>query len=115
MSRIAKKMPQVMILLKMSNKINRDRIQGILRYERLYGPWRLHIVEGKRFEQPSRDLRSLGVDGVIAGTTLTELLEPIMHARLITMRQFRKTNRTAYRGLVEGSLRRKTGQPEEGC
>jgi len=74
-----------MILLEMSNKINRDRIQGILRYERLYGPWRLHIVEGKRFEQPSRDLKSLGVDGVIAGTTLTELLEPIMRARLPTV------------------------------
>lgn len=85
MSRIAKKMPQVMILLEMSNKINRDRIQGILRYERLYGPWRLHIVEGKRFEQPSRDLKSLGVDGVIAGTTLTELLEPIMRARMPTV------------------------------
>jgi LacI family transcriptional regulator len=78
-------MPQVMILLEMSNKINRDRIQGILRYERLYGPWRLHIVEGKRFEQPSRDLKSLGVDGVIAGTTLTELLEPIMSARAPTV------------------------------
>jgi LacI family transcriptional regulator len=85
MSKIAKKMPQVMILLEMSNKINRDRIQGILRYERLYGPWRLHIVEGKRFEQPSRDLKSLGVDGVIAGTTLTELLEPVMRARVPTV------------------------------
>ena len=78
-------MPQVMVLLEMSNKINRDRIQGILRYERLYGPWRLHIVEGKRFEQPSRDLESLGVDGVIAGTTLTELLEPVMRARVPTV------------------------------
>jgi LacI family transcriptional regulator len=85
MTRIAKQMPQVMLLLEMSNKINRDRIQGILRYERLYGPWRLHIVEGKRFEQPLRDLRSLGVDGVIAGTTLTELLEPIMRARVPTV------------------------------
>ena len=85
MARIAKKMPQVMVLLEMSNKINRDRIQGILRYERLYGPWRLHIVEGKRFEQPSRDLESLGVDGVIAGTTLTELLEPVMRARVPTV------------------------------
>jgi LacI family transcriptional regulator len=85
MSRIAKQMPQVMLLLEMSNKINRDRIQGILRYERLYGPWRLHIVEGKRFEQPLRDLRSLGVDGVIAGTTLTELLEPIMCAQVPTV------------------------------
>lgn len=85
MSRIAKQMPQVMLLLEMSNKINRDRIQGILRYERLYGPWRLHIVEGKRFEQPSRDIESLGVDGVIAGTTLTELLEPVTRSRVPTV------------------------------
>ena len=75
-------MPQVMILLEMSNKINRDRIQGILRYERLYGPWRLHIVEGRRFEQPFRDPESLGVSGIIAGTTLTELLEPVMRANV---------------------------------
>jgi len=78
-------MPQVMILLEMSNKINRDRIQGILRYERLYGPWRLHIVEGRRFEQPFRDPESLGVSGIIAGTTLTELLEPVMRANVPTI------------------------------
>jgi LacI family transcriptional regulator len=85
MSRIAKQMTQVMLLLEMSNKINRDRIQGILRYERLYGPWRLHIVEGKRYEQPLGDPASLGVSGIIAGTTLTELLEPIMRARVPTV------------------------------
>ena len=85
MSRIVKKMPIVMILLEMSNKINRDRMQGLLRYERLYGPWRLHIVEGKRFEQPLRDLTSLGINGIIAGTTLTELLEPIMRMRVPTV------------------------------
>ena len=85
MSRIAKKMPQVMVLLEMSNKINRDRMQGILRYERLYGPWRLHIVEGKRFEQPFRDLESLGVNGILAGTTLTDLLEPVMSACVPTV------------------------------
>ena len=85
MARIVKKMPIVMVLLEMSNKINRDRMQGMLRYERLYGPWRLHIVEGKRFEQPSRDLKSLGVDGIIAGTTLTELLEPVMRVHVPTV------------------------------
>ena len=85
MSRIAKQMPQVMLLLEMSNKINRDRIQGVLRYERLYGPWRLHIVEGKRYEQPFGDPESLGVNGVIAGTTLTELLDPIMRTRVPTV------------------------------
>jgi len=78
-------MPQVLLLLEMSNKINRDRLQGILRYERLYGPWRLHIIEGKRFEQPLRDIKMLGVNGVIAGSTLTELLEPVMRSRLPTV------------------------------
>ena len=85
MARIAKKMPQVMILLEMSNKINRDRIQGILRYERLFGPWRLHIVEGKRFEQPFRDPESWGVNGILAGTTLTELLAPVARAHVPTV------------------------------
>lgn len=85
MSKIAQKMPQVMLLLEMSNKINRDRLQGVLRYERIYGPWRLQIVEGKRFEQPFRDLASIGVSGVIAGTTLTDLLEPVMRSRVPTV------------------------------
>lgn len=85
MSKIAKKMPLVMVVLEMSNKINRDRMQGILRYERLYGPWRLHILEGKRFEQSFRDPESMGVDGILAGTTLTELLEPLMRTRLPTV------------------------------
>lgn len=78
-------MKQVMLLLEMSNKINRDRLQGILRYERLYGPWRLHIIEGRRYEQPLGDPASLGVDGIIAGTTLTELLEPVMRSRVPTV------------------------------
>ena len=85
MSRIAKKMPLVMVLLEMSNKINRDRMQGILRYERLYGPWRLHIVEGRRFEQSFRDIESMGVNGILTGTTLTELLGPVMRAHVPTV------------------------------
>ncbi len=71
-----------MLLLETSNKINRDRIQGILRYERLFGPWRLHIVEGKRFEQPVRDIRALGVTGILSGTTLTEQLPAVMQTRV---------------------------------
>ena len=85
MSRIAKKMPLVMVLLEMSNKISRDRMQGILRYERLYGPWRLHIVEGRRFEQSVRDIEAMGVNGILTGSTLTELLEQVMRARVPTV------------------------------
>jgi LacI family transcriptional regulator len=82
MRKLARKIPLVLLLLETSNKINRDRIQGILRYERLYGPWRLHLVEGRRFEQPVRDLRALGVKGILAGTTLTELLPPVMRTHV---------------------------------
>ena len=74
-----------MLLLETSNKINRDRIRGILKYERLYGPWRLHIVEGKRFEQPVADVESLGVNGILAGTTLTELLPSVMQCSVPTV------------------------------
>lgn len=63
MHKLAREIPLVLLLLETSNKINRDRIQGVLRYERLYGPWRLHLVEGKRFEQPVRNLRTLDVKG----------------------------------------------------
>ena len=82
MHKLAREIPLVLLLLETSNKINRDRIQGVLRYERLYGPWRLHLVEGKRFEQPVRNLRTLGVKGILAGTTLTELLPPVMRTRV---------------------------------
>lgn len=85
MVKLAHKVPLILLLLEMSNKINRDRIQGILRYERLYGPWRLHLVEGKRFEQPLLEPRRLGVDGILAVTTLTEFLEPVMKARVPTV------------------------------
>ena len=82
MPTLVRKVPLVMILLETSNKINRDRVQGILRYERLFGPWRLHIVEGKRFEQPVRDVASLGVSGILSGTTLTELLPAVMRTHV---------------------------------
>jgi LacI family transcriptional regulator len=80
--KLVRKVPLVLLLLETSNKINRDRIQGVLRYERLFGPWRLHIVEGKRFEQPVRDICALGVNGILAGTTLTELLPDITRTRM---------------------------------
>ncbi len=82
MSSFSRNIPLVMLLLETSNKINRDRIQGILRYERLYGPWRFYIVEGKRFEQPVHDVASLGVRGILSGTTLTELLPTVMRTRV---------------------------------
>ncbi|MFO7937711.1 MAG: XylR family transcriptional regulator [Kiritimatiellia bacterium] len=85
MSKLNKKVPLIMVLLEMSNKINRDRIQGILRYERLYGPWRLNLFEGKRFEQLVLNPETLGASGIIAVTTLTDVLDSILPTKVPTV------------------------------
>ncbi len=47
-------------------KGHRDCFEGILRYARVNGPWRLYRAEGRPGEQRLQDLRKWGCSGIIA-------------------------------------------------
>jgi LacI family transcriptional regulator len=59
--------PQVAVLIPLALKGHRDVFEGILRYARRHGPWRLYRMEGRPGEQGLLDLRRWGCTGIITG------------------------------------------------
>ena len=51
MSRNLSKIPQVALLFETNEQAHRDILHGVLRYERIHGPWSLHVAEGRTGEQ----------------------------------------------------------------
>ena len=57
--------PQVVVLIPLTLKGHRDCFEGILRYARVNGPWRLYRREGRPGEQRLRDMKRWGCSGII--------------------------------------------------
>ncbi len=56
----------MVVRIPLTLKGHRDCFEGILRYARLNGPWRLYRAEGRPGEQRLKDLRKWGCSGIIA-------------------------------------------------
>ena len=65
MPRNLSKIPHVALLFETNEQAHRDILRGVLRYERIHGPWSLHIVEGRAGEQRLLTMRTWGGSGVI--------------------------------------------------
>jgi len=57
--------PQVVVLIPLTLKGHRDCFEGILRYARVNGPWRLYRREGRPGEQRLLDMKRWGCSGII--------------------------------------------------
>jgi len=57
--------PQVALLFETNEQAHRDVLRGVLRYERIHGPWSLHVAEGRAGEQRLPGLRARGGSGLI--------------------------------------------------
>jgi len=82
MSRILQSMPQVAVLLPTSFKVSRDMRRGVLQYARRYGPWGLHIIEGRRGEQKLIRMNEWGCTGIIGRLYTPELVEIAARAKV---------------------------------
>ena len=51
MARNLSSMPRVALLFETNEQAHRDILRGVLRYERIHGPWSLHVAEGRAGEQ----------------------------------------------------------------
>ena len=49
------KMPQIAVMLPPSIKVCRDMRQGVLRYVRTHGPWSLHLIDDRSWQQRLSD------------------------------------------------------------
>jgi len=59
------KIPHVALLFETNEQAHRDILRGVLRYERIHGPWSLHVVEGRAGEQRLLAMKTWGGSGVI--------------------------------------------------
>ncbi len=57
--------PQVALLFETNEQAHRDILRGVLRYERINGPWSLHVAEGRAGEQRLLTMKTWGGAGVI--------------------------------------------------
>ena len=59
------RIPQVALLFETNEQAHRDILRGVLRYERINGPWSLHVAEGRAGEQRLLTLKAWGGAGLI--------------------------------------------------
>ena len=57
--------PQVALLFETNEQAHRDILRGVLRYERIHGPWSLHVAEGRAGEQRLPALKGWNGAGMI--------------------------------------------------
>lgn len=74
MKHILTRIPHVLVVQETSMKAGRDKVAGIFRYAHLYGPWHLHVVQGRIGENRPLLLRDWGsYDGFIFGQMSAEI------------------------------------------
>jgi len=65
MTRNLSAIPQVALLFETNEQAHRDILRGVLRYERINGPWSLHVTEGRTGEQRLLAMKKWGGTGII--------------------------------------------------
>ena len=78
MSRNLSKIPQVALLFETNEQAHRDILRGVLRYERIHGPWSLHVAEGRAGEQRLLAMKTWGGSGIIGVIQNTAYANAVM-------------------------------------
>lgn len=79
-----KDIPRVALLLETSREVGRGILRGILRYERIHGPWGLYVMPGD-LEQAWPAVRAWGGTGIIARIPTQRIAKSILSSRLPTI------------------------------
>ena len=84
MSNFLKKIPAVLVMLTpASQKVRREKIQGILKYARLHGPWDVETVEDGPFISKLGTFKNWRPDGIITRGDTPALASFIAHPKKI--------------------------------
>ena len=85
MPKFRKKTPRVVVGIEGSIKACRDKLRGILKYSRLYGPWLIHQIEGRSAEQVLNEIRHWGGMGIICESTQDVFKKVMIETQLPTV------------------------------
>ena len=72
--------PRVLLLIPTANLIQRQLLNGILRYAHQHGPWEFHMITGYFEEQGLRMTREWGCTGAIALTETQSDIDTVLSA-----------------------------------
>ncbi|OGV71083.1 MAG: hypothetical protein A2283_21510 [Lentisphaerae bacterium RIFOXYA12_FULL_48_11] len=73
MPKIFTQVPRVVVILETCVQAERQKLDGLLKYVRLYGPWHLYIIQNRVGEQHISRFESWNTDGVIVGTSMLDM------------------------------------------
>ncbi len=82
MLKVLKRIPRVMVIQETSVQPGRDKLRGIFNYAHLFGPWHLHLVQGRSGEErPTSADDWIAYDGIIAGQMMLDLADALKRTR----------------------------------
>ncbi len=74
--------PRVVVILETCVRPDREKLNGILKYVRFYGPWHLHIIQNRVGEQRLAHFETWDANGVIVGQSMLDMEETLARTKL---------------------------------
>jgi len=82
MPKIFTQTPRVVVILETCVQPDREKLDGIFKYVRFYGPWHLHIIQNRVGEQRLAHFESWHANGVIVGQSMLDMEETLARTKL---------------------------------
>lgn len=82
MAKMLKRIPRVMVVQETSVQPGRDKLRGIFDYVHLYGPWHVHLVQGRAGEpRPTSAAELKEYDGLLVGQMMLDMEDALKRTR----------------------------------
>jgi len=82
MPKIFTQVPRVVVILETCVQAERQKLDGLLKYVRLYGPWHLYIIQNRVGEQHISRFEAWNTNGVIVGTSMLDMEEVLARTKV---------------------------------
>ena len=82
MPKIFTQTPRVVVILETCVQPDREKLDGIFKYVRFYGPWHLHIIQNRVGEQRLAHFETWHANGVIVGQSMLDMEGTLSRTRL---------------------------------
>ena len=82
MPKIFTQTPRVVVILETCVQPDREKLNGIFKYVRFYGPWHLHIIQNRVGEQRLAHFETWDANGVIVGQSMLDMERTLARTKL---------------------------------
>jgi len=82
MPKIFTQTPRVVVILETCVQPDREKLDGIFKYVRFYGPWHLHIIQNRVGEQRLAHFETWDANGVIVGQSMLDMEKTLARTKL---------------------------------